>query len=85
MRMADGEGLRKSRPSNNIHCLTRQKRLIGAKGNSRGLSNRDGPPPEMETAAPTGIGNGGRVGKASSNSKHGIYSTASLAAMGGLA
>jgi len=39
----------------------------------------------METAAPVGAGNGGKIGKASSNSRRERYSTASLAAMGGAA
>ena len=61
MRMAEREGLRKAHHSNDIHCLTRPNGLIVAKANFRGLSNRDGPPPENETAAPTAIGNGGNA------------------------
>lgn len=39
-----------------------------------------GPVPQNETAAPTGIGNGGVTGKASSNSEAEIYSSESFAA-----
>lgn len=44
------------------------------------MSNREYPPPEMETAAPVGAGNGGKSGKQASNSKPEEYSIEALAA-----
>lgn len=85
MRMAERVGLRKSAHSSNIDCLTRPNGLVDAKEKSRGLSNRDGPPAEMETAAQAGPLNGGEIGKASSTFNGGRYSMRTLAAMGGAA
>lgn len=46
------------------------------------MSNRLDPPPEMETAAPVGAGNGGEpIGKRDSNSKDEFYSTDDIGAI----
>lgn len=84
MRMAEGEGLRKSRPANKLEYLTRPNGPIDRKGKFRGLSNREGPP-EKKTAAPVAPGSGGKIGKAASNSRGASYSTPALRAMGGAA
>lgn len=80
--VAEREGLHKARLSNDIDCLTGPICFIEAKGVFRGLSNRDDPPPKMETAAPVGAGNGGEpIGKRDSNSKSEVYSTDDIGAI----
>jgi hypothetical protein len=80
-KMAERKGLRKAIPFNEIDYLTRPKCRFEPKRQFPGLSNRDGPPdPENRTAAPTGIGSGGNIGKLIGNSKSEDYSTEPLAA-----
>lgn len=62
MRVAVPTGARKARYVKGFDCLSDLIGDIEAKGKSRGLSNRDGPPINA-TAAPTGIGSGGETGK----------------------
>lgn len=79
--MAERKGLRKASPFNDIDFLTRQKCPTERKELFPGLSNRAGPPdPETSTAAPTGIGSGGKSEELGSASKTETYSSESLAA-----
>lgn len=63
-----------------LPCPTPRKRRFDRIGLFRGMSNREYPPPEMETAAPVGAGNGDQIGKQASNSKSEEYSIEALAA-----
>lgn len=58
--LAEREGLRKSRPINDIECLAWPIGPIESKGKSGGLSNRHRPPPQIETAAQVDPLNGGK-------------------------